>query len=331
LQLTSLVGRDLDVEAVGRLLEEERLVSLTGSGGVGKTRLALAVAAEAIPKYPGGVWLVELAAISDEEGVAAAALAAVGAHQAPGFPLVELLAMSVGSAPSLIVLDNCEHLIEGCARLAAGLLTANAAASVLATSREPLGVPGEATWRVPSLSTPGSEHNPDATMLLEYDAVRLFVDRARRARPSFRLSGDNAQVVARVCHHLDGIPLALELAAACCRQLSVEWIAEDLGNRFRMLTGGARTALPRQRTLAASIDWSYDRLDPEEAVTFRRLGVFAGPIPLEAAEAVVSAAGEIAAEQVFDLLTRTRVSSTSRTGRATSRCTGSSRASGPTP
>jgi predicted ATPase/class 3 adenylate cyclase/DNA-binding CsgD family transcriptional regulator len=303
-QLTSLLGRDGDVEAVGRLLTEERLVTLTGSGGVGKSRMALAVAAEEVEHFGGGVWLVELAAVTDPDSVATTALAAVGAYQSPGAAPTELLSMALGREPSLLVLDNCEHLIEGCARLAAGLLSANPMVRVLATSRESLGVPGEVSWQVPALDAPPPEYAPAVSTLPQYDAVRLFIDRARRARPSFAVSEHNAPAVARICQRLDGIPLALELAAACCRQLSAERIADDLDNRFRLLTGGARTVLPRHRTLGASIDWSHDRLDSAEAITFRRLSVFAGPFPLEAAEAIVSAGGAVQPEQVFDHLSR---------------------------
>ena len=303
-QMTPLVGREADLGAIGRLLAEERLVTLTGSGGVGKTRLALAVAAEGLERFPGGVWLVPLAGVADSDAVAAAALAAVGAYHASGMSLVELLGLALGNEPSLLLLDNCEHLVEGCAQLAADLLSANPAASVLATSREPLDVPGEVSWRVPSLDTPPAEHTMALATLSQYDAVRLFIDRARRARPSFVVTEHNAPAVAQICHRLDGIPLALELAAARCRQLSPERIAQDLDNRFRLLTGGARTVLPRHRTLAASIDWSHDRLDSAESTAFRRLGVFAGPFPLEAAESVVSGGGDLESVEVFELLSR---------------------------
>ncbi len=303
-QLTSLVGRDGEIAAVGRLMAEERLITLTGPGGVGKSRMALAVAAEEVERFGGGIWLVQLAGVADPDAVATAALAAIGAYQSSGVAPVELLSMALGREPSLLVLDNCEHLIEGCAGLAAGLLSANPAVTVLTTSRESLGVPGEVSWQVAALDAPPPEYTPAVLTLPQYDAVRLFVDRAKKARPSFAVSDQNAPAVARICQRLDGIPLALELAAACCRQLSAERIADDLDNRFRLLTGGARTVLPRHRTLGASIDWSHDRLDSSESVTFRRLGVFAGAFPLEAAEAIVSAAGVIEPEQVFDHVSR---------------------------
>ena len=303
-QLTPLIGRGPEVRAVGRRLGEDRLLTLTGSGGVGKTRLALAVAAAEVENYRGGVWLVPLAGLTNPDSVPEAALAALGAHQVSGVPSAELLSRELGVEPSLLVLDNCEHLVDGCAQLVAELLVANQATSVLATSREPLGVPGEVTWRVPSLAAPPVENTLAVSALSQYDAVRLFLDRARRARPSFAVTERNAPAIAQICCRLDGIPLAVELAAARCRQLSAEQIARELDDRFRLLTGGARTVLPRHRTLAASIDWSHDRLDDDESVVFRRLGVFAGPFPLEVAEGVVAAVGGVAEVAVFDIINR---------------------------
>jgi predicted ATPase/class 3 adenylate cyclase/DNA-binding CsgD family transcriptional regulator len=303
-QLTPLIGRDADVVEVGGLLEHERLVTLTGSAGVGKTRLALAAAADTIGEYPGGVWFVELAPVTDPGAVGRAALAVLGAREAPGVSAVDQLAVALGEEPSLLVLDNCEHLIASCAELVAELLAANPTASVLATSREPLGVPGEITWRVPSLRCPERERPVEIPSLSQYDAVVLFVERAHRARPSFAVNDANAPAIAEICHRLDGIPLAIELAAARCRQMSAERIATELDDRFRLLTGGARTVLPRQQTLAASVDWSHFLLDDAEQTTFRRLGVFAGSFPLEAAEHVVPAIGGIERDEVFDLISR---------------------------
>ena len=303
-QLTPLIGRGHEVGAVGRRLGEDRLLTLTGSGGVGKTRLALAVAAAEVEHYRGGVWFVPLAGLTDPDSVPEAALAALGAHQVSGVPSSELLSRELGLEPSLLVLDNCEHLVDGCAQLVGRLLVANQATSVLATSREPLGVPGEVTWRVPSLAAPPVENTLAVSALSQYDAVRLFLDRAGRARPSFAVTKENAPAIAQICYRLDGIPLAVELAAARCRQLSAQQIARELDDRFRLLTGGARTVLPRHRTLAASIDWSHDRLDDDESVVFRRLGVFAGHFPLEAAEGVVAAVGDVAEVAVFDIINR---------------------------
>jgi predicted ATPase/class 3 adenylate cyclase/DNA-binding CsgD family transcriptional regulator len=303
-QVTRLIGREaLTAEVVSRLIED-RLVTLTGSGGVGKTRLALAVAGESLDRFPGGVWLVELAGVNSPDGVAAAALAALGVQQGPGVSLLDQLAAWFGEDPSLLVLDNCEHLIAGCAEFVSDLLGASSAVTVLATSREPLSAAGEVTWRVPSLDAPPAEPALAVGVLSQYDSVRLFIDRARRARPSFAVTDANAPAVAQICHRLDGIPLAIELAAARCRQLSPERIARDLDDRFRLLTGGARTLLPRHQTLAASIDWSYERLDVSEAVTFRRLGVFAGPFPLEAAEGIVASLGDVDPVGVFDAVSR---------------------------
>ena len=303
-QLTPLIGRTGEIADLCALLTGDRLVTLTGSAGVGKTRLALAVAAETLERYPGGVWWVELAPLAEHDAVGRAALAALGAREAPGVSASHQLAVELGEQPALLVLDNCEHLIEGCAALVADLLAANPSASVLTTSREPLGVPGEITWRVPSMRCPGIEHGLDVPTLSQYDAVVLFVERARRARPSFAVTDANAPAVAQICHRLDGIPLAIELAAARCRQMSAERIASELDDRFRLLTGGARTVMARQQTLTASVDWSHERLDDTERITFRRLGVFAGPFPLEAAEAVVASVGDVEPVEVFELMSR---------------------------
>ncbi len=289
-QLSPLIGREHDVAAIGQLVIDERLVTLTGSGGVGKTRLALAVGAELLDQFPGGVWFVELASVADPAEVGSAVLAAMGAHHVPGLQPVEQLIAALADERTLLVLDNCEHLLEPCAALTAALLAQHAAVNVLATAREQLGVPGEVTWRVHSLSAPPPETIVALPALRQYDAVRLFIDRARRARPTFVVSDENAPAIAQICSRLDGIPLALELAAARCRQMSAERIAAELDDRFHLLTGGARTVLPRQQTLAASVDWSYDRLDESEQVLFRRLGVFAGSFPMDAAEHVAGGA-----------------------------------------
>jgi predicted ATPase/class 3 adenylate cyclase/DNA-binding CsgD family transcriptional regulator len=303
-QLTPLIGRGTEVAEVSCLVIDERAVTLTGSGGVGKTRLALAVAADAVERFAGGAWLVELAGVGDPGGVASTTLAAIGGRQAPGGDLVQQVAAELGPRESLLVLDNCEHLLDGCAEMVVGLLAANSAVTVLATSREPLGVPGEVSWRVPSLPAPPPGIPVAVAALSQFDAVRLFIDRARRARPSFKIDDANAPAVAQICSRLDGIPLALELAAARCRQLSAERIARDLDDRFTLLTGGARTVLHRHQTLMASIDWSFNRLDTEEAIAFRRLGVFADAFPLEAAEAVLAALQDLDPVAVFDLLSR---------------------------
>ena len=303
-QLTPLVGREDDVAALAALVRGERLVTLTGSGGVGKTRLALEVAADLLEHYPGGVWFVELAGVADEDSVAPAVLSAFGGHQVAGLHPLEQLAATLPDQPVLLVLDNCEHLVEPCAELTDALLARHATVRVVATSREPLGVRGEVTWRVRSLSCPSPEMVVAVPALSQYEAVRLFIDRARRARPTFVVSDANAPAIAQICHRLDGIPLALELAAARCRQMSPERIALELDDRFRLLAGGARTLLPRQQTLAASVEWSHDRLDENEQRVFRRLGVLAGAFPMEAAEAVASALGDVDPVTVFDVVSR---------------------------
>ena len=249
-QLTPLIGRETEIAEVGRLVADERLVTLTGSGGVGKTRLGLAVAADAIDWYPGGVWLVELAGVSDPGGVPAAALAAVGARR-------------VGAGRRWAARDGAgwSALPVGAGQLRASsrrlcrpgrrvCWRQTTVLTVVATSREPLGVPGEVIWRVPSLGAPPADTPVAVPALSQYDAVRLFVDRARRARPSFSVSDANAAAIAQICYRLDGIPLALELAAARCRQLTAERIARDLDDRFRLLTGR-----PARRFLA-SRPWS---------------------------------------------------------------------------
>jgi predicted ATPase/DNA-binding CsgD family transcriptional regulator len=302
--MTSLVGRVGEIAELSDLLSEERLVTLVGSAGVGKTRLALAVSADLLERYRGGVWWVELAALSDQDAVGRAALSALGAQQHAGWPLAAQLTFELGDGPSLIVLDNCEHLIAPCAGFVADLLSATAALCVLATSREPLGAPGEVVWRVPSLRCPKPEQTVLAPALSQYDAVKLFVDRAHRARRSFKVDDHNAPAIAQICRRLDGIPLAIELAAARCRHTTVERIAADLDDRFRYLTGGARTVMARQQTLAASVDWSYERLEERERIAFRRLAVFVGPFPLDAAEMVVASPGDVDRDEVFDLTTR---------------------------
>jgi predicted ATPase len=303
-QLTPLIGRTAEVADLANWLSAERLVTLTGSGGVGKTRLAAAVAAETVDQFRGGVWWVELAAIVGGDSVGRSVLAALGGREQPGASLVQQLSVELGDQPTLVVLDNCEHVVAHCAELVVGVMMLNRSVSVLATSREPLGVPGEVTWRVPSLPSPGSDAEIDVETLLRHDAALLFVDRARRVHPSFVVDSRNTAAVAQICHRLDGIPLAVELAAARCRHMSVHWIAAELDDRFRVLTGGARTAAARQQTLAASVEWSHDRLDDRERKAFRRLGVFAGPFPLDAAEALVACPRDIERVDVVGIVSQ---------------------------
>ena len=232
-----------------------------------------------------------------------AALAVLDTPTTISAPVVAQIAAAVGDEPSLLVLDNCEHLIGDCAELVAGVLAADPTATVLATSRELLGVPGEVTWRAPSLDAPSIDEL-DGAMLYRSAASRLFVDRALRAEPTLSLDGAGTRAVAEICQRLDGIPLAIELAAARCRHLDPAQIGRELDDRFRLLTGGARTAVARQQTMAASIRWSHDRLDAVEQRTFRRLGVFTGIFPVEAAQAVVAGVGDIEADDVPEAITR---------------------------
>ena len=303
-RLTRLVGRESDTVAVTTALGDSRLVTLVGTGGVGKTRLALQVAAELVDRFDGGVWWVELAPLSDPSSMAGAVLSAMGVPVQPGVRPVTSLSDQLGGRQALFVLDNCEHLIGACAGFADELLTALPAVVVIATSREPLGVPGETVWRVPSLELPAAAGPHTAESIEMSDSAQLFIERARRARPGLTLTDEIANAVAQICRRLDGIPLSIELAAARCRNLSVEQIARELDDRFRLLTGGARTVLARQQTLKASIDWSHDLLDTAERAALRRLGVFAEAFTMDAAEAVVGGFGDVDPYEVFDLVDR---------------------------
>ncbi len=299
---TALVGRAGERTQVADLLERDRLVTITGVGGAGKTRLAHAVAEDVAHRHPDGIVWVELARLSDEAQVAGSVALACGLRETVGISATDLLARSLGDTSILIVLDNCEHLLEASARIAETLLRAGQHLRVLATAREPLGVAGEVTWRIPSLGLP-AEGERDPERAAASDAVRLFVERARAARPDFALDAAAAPAVAAICRRLDGLPLALELAAARVRTMSLERLATGLDDRFRLLTGGPRTAVARQRTLLASIEWSHDLLVEPERVLFRRLGVFAAAFELEAAEAV-GTDDDLEAVEVFDLLAR---------------------------
>ncbi|HEY8744448.1 MAG TPA: adenylate/guanylate cyclase domain-containing protein, partial [Chloroflexota bacterium] len=303
LQLTSFIGRERELGELTRRLQTARLLTLTGSGGAGKTRLALQVAAELVPRYPDGVWLAELAPLADPALVRRTVAAAVGVREAPGQAILDTLLAALREKRLLLVLDNCEHVLDACARLADALLRGCPGVQLLAASREALGVAGEVSWRVPSLAVPSLEQRVAHEQVAEYDAVQLFVERAQAALPSFSITAQNAMALAQVCARLDGIPLALELAAARVKGLTVDQLADRLHDRFRLLTGGSRAALPRQQTLRAAIDWSYDLLDEAEQRLFRRLAVFAGGWTVEAAEAVCAGDG-LAHEDVLDILLR---------------------------
>jgi len=287
-QFTSFVGRQAEMNDVRQFLADNRLVTLTGAGGVGKTRLAVQVAAEIAGGFSGGVWYVDLAPITDPDNVPVAVIRALGLPDQPGRSTMDTLLRFVGDRRMLLVLDNCEHLLDACAALIVEMLGGCPAVTVVATSREPIGVAGEVSWRVPSLS-------------LADEAIELFTDRARHARPAFNITEDNAPTAAEICRRLDGVPLAIELAAARVRVLSLTEIRDGLHDRFRLLTGGARTAVRRQQTLRASVDWSHALLTEPERILFRRLAVFMDGFDLDAAEAV--ACGEVERFQVLDLLT----------------------------
>jgi len=286
LQLTSFIGRGHDLEEVKRFLQTARLLTLTGAGGTGKTRLALQVGAEVLELFPEGVWLVELAALVDPGLVPQAVATALGIKEASDQALVESLVESLRLRRALILLDNCEHLLAASSSLAERILRSCPGVRILATSREPLGIVGEQTYRVPSLPLPDTETAFRFERLQSFPAVQLFLDRARLGQPAFALNEKNARSVVQVCRRLDGIPLAIELAAARVKTMPVQKLDERLDDRFRLLTGGSSVALPRQQTLRALIDWSYDLLKERERRLLRRLAVFAGSCSLEAAEAV---------------------------------------------
>ena len=299
--LSSFIGREHTQARVHTLLVSHRLVTLVGAGGVGKTRLALAVAEGILDGYPDGVWLVELAPLADPMLVPGAAAQALRLHEEPGRPVLEALCGHCNGKRMLLVLDNCEHLLPACTALAGALLRAAPELRILATSREALGIAGERHYRVPSLSVPDPQHLPSPELAGSYEAVRLFVARAQERRDTFALSSTNARAVAEICARLDGIPLAIELAAARVSALGVEELASRLDDRFRLLTGGARDALPRQRTLRATLDWSYDLLTAQEQLVLDRLSVCAAGCTLAAAEVVCAGEG-VEGVEVLDLL-----------------------------
>jgi non-specific serine/threonine protein kinase len=300
-QLTSFIGREREQAEIVSLLGRAPLVTLTGAGGCGKSRLGLAVANKLLGESPDGVWLVELAALADPALVPQTVAKVLGLREQPGKPPMELLLSHLYRRCVLLVLDNCEHLAGACAELATALLRSCDQLRVLATSREVLEAAGEVLYQVPSLSVPDLEHLSPSDRLTQYEAVQLFLERAQARRADFALSDRNATAVAEVCTRLDGMPLAIELAAARIGVLPAEAIAARLDDRFRLLTGGPRTALPRHQTLRATLDWSHDLLSLPEQVLLRRLAVFAGGWTLEAAEAVCSAEA-VTKEAMLDLL-----------------------------
>ena len=302
LQVTSFVGREAQITEVEKLLTKTRLLTLTGSGGTGKTRLSLQVGAELLEEYSDGVFLVELAPVRDPDLVPQAVASALGVREEVGHNLMQTLGKYLASKKLLLLVDNCEHLLSAAALLVDTLLRSCAGLRILASSREGLGIAGEQIYRVPSLSLPNPRETASPETLGQCEAVRLFVERALAVSPTFAITAQNASALAQLCARLDGIPLAIELAAARMKALSVEKLLERLDDRFRLLTGGSRTALPRQQTLRALIDWSYDLLGESERALLQRLSIFAGGWTLEGAESVC--ADDVVEEwEVLDLLT----------------------------
>jgi predicted ATPase len=302
LELSSFIGREREVAEVKTLVSNNRLLTLTGSGGCGKTRLALAAASEVVEEFEDGTWWVALASLSEPDLLPQTVAAALGVREAQGHSLREALVEHLQNNNLLLVLDNCEHLIDACAALSDTLLHSCPGLHMLVTSREALGIAGERIWLVPSLSVPDLDSLPSLEEFGRYGAVRLFVERAAAVASTFELTERNALSVARVCRQLDGIPLAIELAAVRARVLSLQQIALRLENSLRLLVTQSRTADPRHRTLTAVIDWSHGLLSGRERALFRRLSVFAGGWTLEAAEEVCAGEG-IEKNEVLDLVT----------------------------
>lgn len=288
---TSFVGREHEMVEIKRHLAMTRLLTLTGAGGSGKTRLALEVARELVGAYPDGVWLAELASLSDGEFVAQSVAEAVGVPGQPGRPLTETLVDALRAKKMLLVLDNCEHLVDGVGDLVALLLDSCPRLRILATSRQALGAVGEVTWTVTLLSVPDLRSAPTVADLEGYEAIRLFLDRALQRNPAFTLRAENAQAVAQICVHLEGLPLAIELAAARIRMLTSKALFDRLSDRLKLLSGGPREYSERQRTLRNTIEWSYELLEESEKALFKRLSVFSGGATLEAIERVCDAHG----------------------------------------
>ncbi len=282
LQLSSFVGREREIATIAKELYDARLVTLTGVGGVGKTRLSIQVAAEVLPHYRDGVWLCELAAATDPDSLAQVVASTLGVAQRPGLDLAASILEYLRGRELLVLLDNCEHLLDAAGRLGEGVLRECAGVRILATSREGLGVEGERVVALRSLGVPEQGAGSDAAAASE--AVRLFLERAHAAQAEFELDAASVEAVGEICRRLDGIPLAIELAAARVVAMHPREIADHLDERFRLLTGGRRTAVERHHTLRATVDWSYSLLGPTEQAVFARLGVFAGSFDASAAD-----------------------------------------------
>ena len=301
LQLSSFIGREKERKAIARLIDTHRLVTLIGAGGIGKTRLSLKVGEQLLQDFTDGVWFVELASLNEPALVPQAVSTVFDIMERSPKNITQRLIDFLQSKSALLILDNCEHLIDACAGLAEILLKNCPNLKLLATSREELGLAGEALYRVPSLSLPKSKQEFD--QLEEYEAIRLFVERARLSTVDFSLTEENSAVVVNICHRLDAIPLAIELAAARVNTLSVEQIGARLNESFKLLTGNGRARLERQQTLQASIDWSWNLLSGPERILLRRLSIFAGGWTLEAAESICNGDG-IEQQAVLDLMTQ---------------------------
>lgn len=304
-EFNAFVGRERELNELCGIARTARALTLCGAGGIGKTRLAIHVAARLAHRLPDGAWLIELADVHQPDLVASRIAAEIGVVEEPGRPVLATLSDALRPRQMLLVLDNCEHLIEACARVCQRLLASSHGLKIIATSREPLRVAAETIWPVPPMSMPRGGDGTDADSLMRSDAIRLFADRAAAAHPRFAVGPGNVAVVAEICRAVDGLPLGIELAAAWVRVLTVDQIAARLADRFRLLSSAERMALPRHRTLRSAIDWSHDLLPPAERVLLRRLSVFAG-WPLEMAEQVCAGLlprDDVAASEILDLLT----------------------------
>lgn len=301
--LTSFIGREEELKEVANLLSKSRLVTLTGSGGVGKTRLAIQVVADVLEGFPDGVWFLDLAPLNNSALVASTLMTLLGLRESVGLPANDLLVNYFRSRTALVIFDNCEHLIDSCSQLINSLLGSCEKLSILATSRETLRVSGEITYRVPSLEIPTFNMEPSVDTFSKIESAKLFIERAALASPHFAINSHDVALIAQIVHRLDGIPLAIELAAARVNVLTAEQILKRLDDRFNLLTSGLRSTLPRHQTLRATIEWSYNLLSQKEQLLYRRLAVFMGGWTLEAAEHVCTGHG-IEASAVLELLTQ---------------------------
>ena len=300
--LTSFIGRKRELNEVKGKLNSARLLTLTGPGGSGKTRLAIQLGTDLIDSFKDGVWWVDLTTLTDKDLVPYSIAKSLGIREVANQTIVETLTHFLHSKHLLLILDNCEHLIEPCAYIAHYLSEQCGQLKILATSRETLNVAGEQTWLVPTLSLPAPQKIPITDLLLEYEGIRLFVERARTANSGFALTEQNASFVIQICTHLDGIPLAIELAAVRTNLLTPEQIADRLNDRFQLLTNGSRAAPARHQTLQAVMDWSYGLLNEKEQMLFRSLAVFSGSWDVEAVETICSANGYLERREILNLL-----------------------------